>query len=311
MTDYDSPWKEILDGYFAEFMAFFFPAIHQDIDWSRGYESLDTELQQIVRDAETGRRLADKLMKVWRRGGAEQVVMVHVDVQGDRKTDFPQRMYIYHYRFFDRYGGSVVSIAVLTDDDPGWRPSDYRYELWGCRLRLEFPMVKLLDYESRRAELESSDNPFAIVVLAHLHSQRERHNPEGRLLGKLALIRRLYQRGYERQAILDLFRFIDWVLELPEDLEIRFRVELKQLQEEQRMRYVTSIERLSRQEGRQEGLQQEAGLLLKKLLNRRFGELPVWVEERLATASREELESWVERVLDAHRLEEVFTVDRP
>jgi len=89
MTDYDSPWKEILDGYFAEFMAFFFPAIYQDIDWSRGYESLDTELQQIVREAETGRRLADKLMKVWRRSGAEQVVMVHVEVQGDRKADFP------------------------------------------------------------------------------------------------------------------------------------------------------------------------------------------------------------------------------
>ncbi len=59
-----------------------------------------------------------------------------------------------------------------------------------------------------------------IVVLAHLQSQRERNNPEGRLLGKLALIRRLYERGYTRQAILDLFRFIDWVLELPKDLEL-------------------------------------------------------------------------------------------
>ena len=197
MTDYDSPWKEMLDGYFPDFMAFFFPDAHADIDWSRGYESLDTELQQIVRDAELGRRLADKLMKVWRRNGAEQVVMIHVEVQGDRKTAFPQRMYIYHYRFFDRYGGSVVSMAVLADDDPHWRPSDYSYELWGCRMRLEFPTVKLLDYAGRD-DLESNPNPFAIVVLAHLYSQRERHNPEGRLLSKLALIRRLYERGYER-----------------------------------------------------------------------------------------------------------------
>ena len=306
MTDYDSPWKEMLDGYFPDFMAFFFPDAYRDIDWSRGYESLDTELQQIVRDAELGRRLADKLMKVWRRNGAEQVVMIHVEVQGDRKTAFPRRMYIYHYRFFDRYGGSVVSVAVLADDDPSWRPSDYCYELWGCRMRLEFPTVKLLDYESRRAELESSDNPFAIVVLAHLQSQRERNNPEGRLLGKLALIRRLYERGYERQAILDLFRFIDWVLELPEDLELRFRVELEQLEEERHMRYVTSIERRGIEKGLQQGLQQEASLLLKKLLNRRFGELPAWVEGRLADASRQELEYWVERVLDAQRLEDVF-----
>jgi hypothetical protein len=70
------------------------------------------------------------------------------------------------------------------------------------------------------------------------------------------------------------------------------------LEEERRMRYVTSIERLGRKEGLQQGLQQEASVLLKKLLNRRFGDLPVWVEERLANASREELEHWVERVLD-------------
>jgi hypothetical protein len=31
--DYDSPWKEILDYYFAEFMDFFFPQAYNDIDW--------------------------------------------------------------------------------------------------------------------------------------------------------------------------------------------------------------------------------------------------------------------------------------
>ena len=44
MPDYDSPWKEILDSYFPAFMAFFFPEAHADIDWTRGYESLDTDL---------------------------------------------------------------------------------------------------------------------------------------------------------------------------------------------------------------------------------------------------------------------------
>jgi hypothetical protein len=48
VTDYDSPWKEALDRYFELFMAFFFPAAHADIDWKRGYEMLDKELQKIV-----------------------------------------------------------------------------------------------------------------------------------------------------------------------------------------------------------------------------------------------------------------------
>jgi hypothetical protein len=63
-------------------MAFFFPEAHAAIDWARGYESLDTELQQIVRDAALGTRLADKPMKVWRRDGAEQIILIHTEIQG-------------------------------------------------------------------------------------------------------------------------------------------------------------------------------------------------------------------------------------
>jgi hypothetical protein len=92
MSDYDSPWKEMLEGYFPAFMAFFFPVAHADIDWSRGYESLDTELPQIVRDAALGRRLADKLVQVWRLDGTEQIVLIHTEIQGARDTEFAKRM---------------------------------------------------------------------------------------------------------------------------------------------------------------------------------------------------------------------------
>jgi hypothetical protein len=44
MTDYDSPWKEALEVYFRAFLALFYPRIHADIDWSRGYLFLDKEL---------------------------------------------------------------------------------------------------------------------------------------------------------------------------------------------------------------------------------------------------------------------------
>ena len=58
-NDYDSPWKEVLEAYFEECMAFFFADVHRDIDWSKGYEFLEKELQHIFREAEIGRRLAD------------------------------------------------------------------------------------------------------------------------------------------------------------------------------------------------------------------------------------------------------------
>jgi hypothetical protein len=35
-------------------------------------------------------------------------------------------------------------------------------------------------------------------------------------------VKRLYQRGDQREDILELFRFIDWIMTLPENLEKRF-----------------------------------------------------------------------------------------
>lgn len=42
-AEYDSPWKEVLERYFREFLAFFFPAAHQEIEWARPHEFLDKE----------------------------------------------------------------------------------------------------------------------------------------------------------------------------------------------------------------------------------------------------------------------------
>ncbi|MGK7900790.1 MAG: hypothetical protein AB4352_05135 [Hormoscilla sp.] len=44
-AEYDSPWKDIIGKYFPEFLEFFFPAAHGQIDWSKKYEFQETELQ--------------------------------------------------------------------------------------------------------------------------------------------------------------------------------------------------------------------------------------------------------------------------
>lgn len=44
-SDFDSPWKEALETYLEDFFAFFFPAIHMEIDWSQRPEFLDKEFQ--------------------------------------------------------------------------------------------------------------------------------------------------------------------------------------------------------------------------------------------------------------------------
>jgi hypothetical protein len=45
--------------------------------------------------------------------------------------------------------------------------------------------------------------------MAHLKTRETQHDPHHRQFWKYYLIRHLYDRGYARQDILNLFRFID------------------------------------------------------------------------------------------------------
>ena len=101
-TEFDTPWKDVLEAYFSDFIAFFFPQAYREIDWSRGFEFLDKELQQVVKDASLGKRLVDKLVKIYRTGGEQAWVLIHIEVQSQQSTDFAERMFVYNYRIYDR-----------------------------------------------------------------------------------------------------------------------------------------------------------------------------------------------------------------
>ncbi|MFA5632442.1 MAG: hypothetical protein WC997_13085 [Porticoccaceae bacterium] len=70
--DHDSPWKEALEYFFQPFLQLLYPDIHAVIDWSQPFIFLDKELQKITRNSGTGRRHADKLVKVLFRDGRER-----------------------------------------------------------------------------------------------------------------------------------------------------------------------------------------------------------------------------------------------
>ncbi|HEY9621934.1 MAG TPA: hypothetical protein V6C78_16375 [Crinalium sp.] len=165
----------------------------------------------------------------------------------------------------DRYNHSVASLAVLGDERSSWRPDGFQTELWGCNTTFQFPIVKLLDYGQKWQALEEENNLFATVVMAHLKSQETRGDSQQRKVWKFNLTRRLYERGYERQDILNLYRFIDWLMQLPEDLELEFRRDLEQLEQEGQMPYISSIEQTARQEGKREEVE--------SLLEAKFGEV--------------------------------------
>lgn len=280
-ASFDDPWKEGLELYFEPFLAFFFPVVHELIDWSRSYESLEQEFQQFVKDSELGKRFTDKLFKVWQRDGEETWILIHIEVQSQEDSGFAERMFVYNYRCFDRYRKPVISLAVLGDERPNWRPSSYGYDLGGCRVGIEFPIAKLIDYEDHWEELDQSQNPFVIVVMAHLKTKATAGQPQQRKQWKWTLVRKLFEQGYSRNDVVELFRLIDWMMTLPDRLEREFRAELRQYQEERQMPYVTSIERLAKEEGIQEGRLETLRETIIDVLKVRFEAIPSTVSDML------------------------------
>ncbi len=292
--DYDSPWKDVLSLFFPEFMAFFFPQVHAEIDWSRGFEFLDKEMQRLSAKAAVGRRTVDKLVKVWLKNGQELCVLIHIEVQGQRETGFPQRIFVYQYRLFDRHKTPVASFVILTDDDPDWRPSEYRAEIFGTELTLKFPMVKLADFRAHLQELEQSDDPFAMVVLAQLAASETHGDPAGRFWKKLEISKRLYAKGYDERRVIALFDFLDSLLRLPDEMDETFHDKLSEFKEEQEMKYVNSIERI----GIRKGIEQGSREIVLRILRNRYGSLDETAETQVRGLSLKQLEALTDALPD-------------
>jgi hypothetical protein len=95
---------------------------------------------------------------------------------------------------------------------------------------------------------------------------------------------------------------MDRLRELSADKEARRMAFVR----ERARRDEVSALRYTRQEGLAEGIEKGESTILRRQLTRRFGPLPEWPEQRLQSASSEQLEAWADAVLDARSLEEVF-----
>ena len=307
---YDTPWKEAVEHYFPEFMAFYFPQAHTQIDWDKGHTFLEQELAAITPEAEIGKRSVDKLVRVHRLSGEEDWIFIHLEVQSSEQAEFAKRMFVYNYRIFDKYDRPVASMAVLADDNPSWKPQQYGFEVLGCRVGIQFPVAKLTDYTGREQELEADPNPFALVTLAHLQTKATRQDPQARFEAKWRLIKILLSRGWQKERIVELLKVIDWMMYLPEHFKQQLWQNVRQLATEKHMAYVTSFEQIGIDKGMQAGMQAGEAIALQKLLTKRFGVIPAETVSQITTASSAQLDAWLDRVLDAPSLDVIFAPPR-
>ena len=189
-------------------------------------------------------------------------------------------------------------------------------------MRIDFPIVKLQDYADRVDELLKLDNPFALVTVAHLLTQKTKGNAHRRRIAKWRLTKQLYQRNWDRQRIINLYRVIDWIMSLPKELDARLHEGIVQWERRNAMTYLSSIERIGMEigmkkgeelgwrkgleEGRQEGRREALLEMLTILLTERFGKLDAMSNAILTVADVDQLTAWSKNVLGAHSLSEVF-----
>lgn len=318
----DGSWKLGLDHFLPQMMLLLFPASHAEIDWSRAYQPLNAELQAILPAEETAKnRLADALYQVFRKDGSELRILLHFEVQNQPDPGLSKRMYVYNYRCFEKYGAEVFGYAILGDRNPKFRPGPFVSQLGNARLVYEYEVAKLLDH--RIVDLEASENPAALLILAHHYTASSKRQQVRRRGFKIHLTRLLFRKGYSAEQSNQLFKVIDWMMRLGPEQAIIFTEEIVLLREEPAMSaYVNTFEWVFTQrglkQGKQLGLEQgkQLGLeqgkrqgqqtLLRAQLVRRFGELPTWANDCLDRADSATVELWSLRLLDAAALEDVF-----
>ncbi len=169
-------------------------------------------------------------------------------------------------------------------------------------MRIRFPIAKLLDYADRAEALENDPNPFALVTLAHLQTRATRKDPEARFAAKWKLVQLLYRRGWDKQRIIDLFYVLDWMMKLPQHLSEQLWQNVVELEQEKKMTYVSTGERI----GIEKGIQQGEALALQKLLTKRFGAIEPKIVAQIGAANLFQIEAWFDLAIDAPSLVAVF-----
>jgi hypothetical protein len=205
----DELWKIIIPTLWAPFLRFCMEDWVDRIDFTREPDFLDKELKRLMPRGKAKNRVADVLMRVYLKNGESKIFLLHIEVQGYFDPNFERRLYQYYYRISDFLQEPIETLAILIDDDPEYRPQEYRQVLGQTELSLKFRMFKLLD--NPPPYLGKDDNPFSVVfeVAWYGIEQNMLTDDDDLMTLKFRLIKRLLENKTEDHVIYALLDFIN------------------------------------------------------------------------------------------------------
>jgi hypothetical protein len=311
---YDLPWKAALSHAFRPFLQFYFPQVCARIDWRQRPRFRDKEFARCCFGSAPDSMVADKLVEVRLLHGRKRQVLIHIEIQAQRDGALARRMRDYHERIRETCGLPVISLVLLADEHPHWRPRNFHEQLAGTMTDFSFGAAKLLDHATDTKALEASHDPIAWVTLAHLRTQQARHDPDKLYAAKLHSTRLLFLHRWSSKRIIILLNVVNWMMVLPEAHQRRYVRAIFRLEKEHEMRLYNQLEQMFIDNGLKKGLKQglERGrkegavALLERQLTQRFGPLPQTARKKLAKASVAQVETWSDALLEAQSLKQVL-----
>ena len=217
-VDQDGLWKKAIRDLFEDFLLFFAPELHAHVDFSKTPDFLQQELFQEVADKKKGRRMADQIVKVILKDGAEKWILIHVEVQSENEADFSARMFQYFYRIYDTYEQKIVAFAIMTSPRESETPEEFSYNYFGTKLHYTYNTCKVL------ITIQTNCSSLKICSVKLFWQQsicmKQKIKVKQRYVFKRRLMREIVRnREYSRTSVQAAFHFIDYLLRLPQDLE--------------------------------------------------------------------------------------------
>jgi Domain of unknown function (DUF4351) len=222
-------------------------------------------------------------------GEAAGGALVHIELQSNNHPMMALRMAEYCLRVYRVFARLPRQVVLYVGEDPLRMES----ELSSPDFSFRFRILDIRDLDGERLLESDRVGDNVIAVLARLRDQREAVQ---RIIGRIAGL-----EAAEREAALKALLILSGLRHLGMVVE----------QEARKMPILNNIldhEVLGREfkKGRQEGRQEADLTALRRIIEKRFGAIPSWAEERLATKSAPELEDLIVRVFDVQTLEELL-----
>ncbi|SFA57477.1 conserved hypothetical protein (putative transposase or invertase), partial [Parageobacillus thermantarcticus] len=229
----------------------FFPDMYEHID----FRHLSFLSEELFTDVTAGEKYRVDLLVETKLKGEDGLIIVHIENQSYVQPSFPERMFIYFSRLFEKYRTNIVPIAIFSYDAIRDEPSSFTLQLpFGNILHFRFFTVELRKQNWRN--YIRSDNPIAAALLSKMG-----YTESERIELKKQFLRMLVRMELDEAKQRLLIGFFETYVQLSDEEEQQLRNEVNKMEtkeKEQVLELLISYE--------QKGLQQEKRQIAKKML---------------------------------------------